>query len=117
MYKIISDLDHREIGVVVEPRFIRKSTSGSYIQTDKENALGIAYRSVAYNLNGHEDFGAPETVSLFEIDIGDVTSDILSNNQELQSIEDVLCEQDTSLNRWMNAIEDALCELDKEDKL
>ena len=70
MYKIINTKDGTEIGSTETPRFIKKKSTGCYIQTDKQNAQGVAYKGTAYNLQGRDGIGADDTVFLIEIDGG-----------------------------------------------
>ena len=117
MYRIISTADGSEIGTVERPNFIRKSSAGCYIQTDEENALGIAYRGTPYNLEDREGLGAPESVRLIECDAGELAADtsaaVSENAERITEAEDAMCEQDATVTARLDAIEDALCELDK----
>ena len=70
MYKIINTNDGTEIGSTERPRFIKKKSTGCYIQTDEQNAQGVAYDNIAYNLQGRDGIGADETVFLIEVDAG-----------------------------------------------
>ena len=70
MFKIINTKDGTEIGSTETPRFIKKKSTGCYIQTDKQNAQGVAYKGTAYNLQGRDGIGADDTVLLIEYDAG-----------------------------------------------
>ena len=74
MYKIINTKDGTEIGSTETPRFIKKKSTGCYIQTDEQNAQGVAYNNVAYNLQSRDGIDADDTVFLIEVD-GGVESD------------------------------------------
>ena len=62
MFKIINVKDGKAIGSTETPRFIKKSSAGCYIQTDEENAQGVAYENAAYNLQGRDGIGVEDTV-------------------------------------------------------
>ena len=70
MYNIIRTVDGAEIGSTENVRYIRKSASGCYIQTDEKNAEGIVHCGIAYNLEGREGLGAEGTVMLIAYDAG-----------------------------------------------
>lgn len=70
MYKIINAKDGTEIGSTENPRYIKKKDTGCYIQTDRQNAQGIAYKGTAYNLQGRDGIDADDTVILIEYDAG-----------------------------------------------
>lgn len=97
MYQIMSTDNGKVIGYTNEPRYIKVSTSGSYIQAkNSDEALGVAYLGKAYNLIDTDGVGANDTVFVSYIDEGS----LLNNIEGLMSA--------------INEIEDALCELDKE---
>lgn len=70
MFRIINTNGGTEIGSTENPRFIKKSSAGCYIQTDEGNAQGVAYKGVAYNLHGRDGIGAEDTIMLIEFDAG-----------------------------------------------
>ena len=70
MFKIINVKDGKAIGSTEMPRFIKKSSAGCYIQTDEENAQGVAYENAAYNLQGRDGIGVEDTVLLVKYDAG-----------------------------------------------
>ena len=115
MFHIINASTGNTVGYTEKPRFIKLSSAGVFIHTDEENALGIAYQSKPYNLQGREGLNVEETVMLLEIDSGDILTQAEQAAQSVATLEDALCEQDSSLEERLAAIEDALCELD-EDK-
>lgn len=69
MYRIIKT-DGTELGVTDSVNYIKLNTNGSYTTAKKDEAIGVAYRSVAYNLIGHEDIIDAETVIVSETDAG-----------------------------------------------
>ena len=96
MYKIISDGEI--VTLCDEPRYIKISpTSGCYIQTTKEEAVGLAARSMPFNLPGHteitrieiddEEKGTTKTVTapeafVMEVDGGEVSFDTKNKVEE-----------------------------------
>lgn len=113
MYRIINTDTGAEIGATETPRYIKKSRSGQNIEATKQDAMGVAYKSEAYNLVGTAGVGAEETVLLKEYDGGDNVADTVKNTDSIAELEDALCEQDAAAYNRLAAIEDALCELDK----
>lgn len=84
MYRVIKDGEI--IGATDEPRYIRIGVNGTYQQTDKENAQGLAFNSTPYNLLGLEPMDETlETVSLNEVNAGSVVYGQGENIQQLQS--------------------------------
>ena len=114
MIQIISTITGATIGYTEKPRFIKISSSGVFIQTDEENAQGIAYRSKPYNLRDREGLGVEDTVMLIVVDSGTILTQAEQTAAAVTNLEDALCEQDTSIEERLATIEDALCELDKE---
>ena len=70
MFKIINVNNGSIVGSTETPHFIKKSSSGCYIQTDEENAQGVAYENAAYNLQGRDGIGVEDTVLLVKYDAG-----------------------------------------------
>ena len=71
MFKIINTKDGSTIGSTEKLQFIKKKNStGCYVQTDEENAQGVAYLGTAYNIQGKDGVGADDTVILIEYDAG-----------------------------------------------
>ena len=69
MYKIINVATGAAIGMTTSVHYIRwKPSSGAFVPATLENAEGIAYHSVPYNLSGRAGVGAEITVILSEID-------------------------------------------------
>lgn len=114
MFRIINTATGDTVGYTEKPRFIKLSSAGVLIQTDEENAFGIAYQSKPYNLHGREGLNVEETVMLLEVDSGDILMQAEQAAQSVATLEDALCEQDSSMEERLAAIEDALCELDEE---
>lgn len=65
------------IAYVEEPRYIKQSANGSYIQTDRENAKGIALNGDVYHIIGRESLeGSDDDVTVEYVDGGVVIASI-----------------------------------------
>lgn len=79
MYKIIK-MDGTELGLTDSVQYIKVNENGSYSPAMEKDAfgvayidaVGVAYRGVVYNLDGHNEIPDAETVVITEIDAGDV---------------------------------------------
>lgn len=69
MYRIIN-IDGTELGVTDSVNYIKISENGCFTNTTAENAVGIAFNSVAYNLVGHNEIEETDTVVVSKIDGG-----------------------------------------------
>lgn len=69
MFRIIK-IDGTELGITDTVKYIKIGASGSFTPSTKEEAIGLAYNSVAYNLIGHEDIEGADTVVVSAIDGG-----------------------------------------------
>lgn len=70
MYRIIRD-DGMELGITDSILFIKIAENGCFVPSREEDAIGVAFRSVAYNLIGHNEIEGAETVVVSKIDGGD----------------------------------------------
>lgn len=70
MYKII--LNNEILALCDKPRYIKKHTNGSFIQTELTDATGVAVGGAPYTLLGHELDGTMGTVVVQEIDTGEM---------------------------------------------
>lgn len=69
MYRIIK-IDGTELGITDSVNYIRFGEGGCFTPTARENAIGVAFNSVAYNLVGHDEIEGAETVLVSEVDGG-----------------------------------------------
>lgn len=76
MYRIIKAESGAIIGATEKPRYIYRKSNGCYVETKDENAPGIAFKGVPYNIQDREGVGAEETVILVEFDGGDAVSEV-----------------------------------------
>lgn len=75
MYRIIRD-DGVELGITDSVLFITIADNGCFVPTTEENAIGVAFKSVAYNLVGHTEISGAETVLVAHSDVGDVIAEM-----------------------------------------
>lgn len=69
MYRIIK-IDGTELGITDSVNYIRFGEGGCFTPTARENAIGVAFNSVAYNMVGHEEIDGADTVVVSSIDGG-----------------------------------------------
>lgn len=69
MYRIIK-IDGTELGITDSVNYIRYGDGGCFTTATRKDAIGVAFKSVAYNLVGHEDIEGADTVVVSEIDGG-----------------------------------------------
>lgn len=69
MYRIIK-IDGTEIGVTDSVNYIKIGASGDFSSASKDDAIGVAFNSVAYNLVGHTEIADTETVVVSSVDGG-----------------------------------------------
>jgi hypothetical protein len=69
MYKI-SKQNGEVIGITESPTYIKLHPNGGFTLAGEADAIGVAYRSVPYNLIGHDDIDGAETVVVSEMDGG-----------------------------------------------
>lgn len=88
MYKIIEN--DTLIAIVDEPRYIRRTSAGVYVQTTVLEATGIAVHSTPYALAGHELSGSAGTVTVVPVETGEILftnqTDIAANTAAIDDI-------------------------------
>lgn len=113
MYKILTD-EGNVLGYVDNPRYIKRSSNGSFIESTKEDAIGLAFKSEPYPLIGVVDENPIEGVG---VDVVYVDGGEVSFNNEV-SLEDltnqVIALQELEVEKEM---EDLLSDLDGVDDL
>jgi hypothetical protein len=109
MYKIIDTETDKVIGYTNKVLYIRlKQKTGCYVSCKRENAEGVAFNSVPYNLSGHTMKEELKTVVVSEDDDGTVIVQIVADSEGRTG--DVLCDLDSDIEE----IKDALCEIDEQ---
>lgn len=69
MYRIIK-INGTELGVTDSVNYIKISENGCFTNATAEDAVGVAFNSVAYNLVGHNEIEEADTVVVSKIDGG-----------------------------------------------
>lgn len=69
MYRIIK-LDGTELGMTDSVLYIKVTESGSFTPCSIDEAIGVAFDSVPYNLVGREDIEGADTVVVSKCDGG-----------------------------------------------
>ena len=69
MYRIIK-IDGTELGVTDSVNYYKISENGCFTNATAEDAVGVAFNSVAYNLVGHNEIEEADTVVVSKIDGG-----------------------------------------------
>lgn len=79
MYRIIK-IDGTELGITDSANYIKIGASGDFTTATAEEAIGVAFGSVPYNLIGHSEIAGADTVIVSAIDggaqVGSLTSAI-----------------------------------------
>lgn len=81
MYRIIKVSDGTEIGVTDTIEFIRYGNSGCFVPATQDEAIGVAYNCVTYNLVGFEEIDGADTVVVSKIDAGEVMKEMASYSE------------------------------------
>lgn len=108
MYQI-TDTESGLLGYADEPRYIKiKPSSGAYVPTTKEEAEGVAFLGMPYNLDNKPPMREGlRTVIVSEKDSGEI---LLGEIEDVEAeTGDALCELDAGLED----VKDALCEIDE----
>lgn len=69
MFRIIK-IDGTELGITDSVNYIKISEDGCFANATSQDAIGVAFNSIAYNLIGHTDIDGAETVIVSAIDGG-----------------------------------------------
>ena len=88
MYRIITT-EGTELGITDSVLFIKVSAEGAYVEATEDEAVGIAFESTPYNLNGHTEIAGAKTVIL-------VKTTFAQNMDYLAMMSDVNLETETN---------------------
>lgn len=77
MYRVIK-IDGTKLGITDSVNYIKIGASGDFTFAPKEEAVGVAFNSVAYNLVGHSEIEGADTVVVSAIDGGAEVNSIAS---------------------------------------
>lgn len=102
MFRVIKT-DGTELGVTDAVYYIKIGASGCFTPTVKEDAIGVAYNSIAYNLAGHTEIANADTVVVSAIDSG-ILIDAL-NTQHIET-EQMLTDLDIANIEAQQAVTD-----------
>lgn len=69
MFRIIKT-DGTELGITDSVNYIKIGEGGCFTNATSSNAIGVAFRSEAYNLFGHNEIEGKDTVIVSEFDGG-----------------------------------------------
>lgn len=69
MFRIIK-IDGTELGITDSVNYIKISEDGCFANATSQDAIGVAFNSIAYNLIGHTDIDGAETIIVSAIDGG-----------------------------------------------
>ncbi len=108
MYRMIKT-DGTAVGSTDAVRYIKISSSGCFVESGKENAVGIAYKGTAYNLFGHDEISGADQVLILEQDSAQIVTD---HDERLTVAENAALDLDMAYDSRVADVEDALCDLD-----
>lgn len=69
MFRIIK-IDGTELGITDSINYIKIGEGSCFTNATSSDAIGVAFRSVAYNLFGHNEIEGADTVIVSEFDSG-----------------------------------------------
>lgn len=84
MYRIIK-IDGTTLGTTDSINYIRVAKNGCLVLCRQEEAIGVAFESVAYNLPGHGEIPGAETVTVQEFDGGKAIAEMESEIKRLEN--------------------------------
>ncbi len=82
MYKI-TKIDGTDVGYTDSVIYIKIASNGCFIQTDNQNAIGVAYAGTPYNLFGHNEIPGVDEVMVVEQDGGQKIGTVELMNADL----------------------------------
>ena len=82
MYKI-TKTDGADIGYTDSVIYIKIASNGCFIQTNKDDAIGVAYAGTPYNLFGHNEIPGVDEVMVVEQDGGQKIGTVELMNADL----------------------------------
>ena len=85
MYRIINT-NGLTIGMTDSVNYIKFGNSGCYTIASEAEAIGVAYKSVPYNLIGHNEIEGADTVVVIKEDVGFYIMEMLKNKANIDYI-------------------------------
>lgn len=119
MYEIISE--GHIIALVEKPRFVKvNEDSGAYVETQHDDAIGIAVNGTVYNIDGRNDIPDMPQVVVKECSASEyifshgakITENEKKTGSAFIEVESAVCELDAMTNNRLDEVEAALCEID-----
>lgn len=89
MYRITRTADGESLGLTEAPIYIKQSENGCFVLCPEPEASGIAFEGACYRLMGRqvpESMETLETVTLVEVDSGQLFADSEQNSADIDSI-------------------------------
>lgn len=92
MYSLVKD--GQEIGIVDKPTYIRMQENGAYGLCDRADAQGVVYDNTPYHVWGMPELAGENVASvmLVERDSGKSVFDLIQQNADLKSQNEMLTE-------------------------
>ena len=94
----------KQLGYADKILYIKISKSGCFVPAAKEDAVGVAFDSNPYNLEGHSEIADAETVLVREVDGGSVIKAAEEENRMLRA-------QLTAATDRQDFLEDCIAEM------
>lgn len=85
MYRIIK-IDGTELGITDSVNYIKICESGSFTTATEQNAIGVAFQNIAYNLLGHDEIADAETIIVSKTDAGEIIKELASYTEMAAAI-------------------------------
>ncbi len=89
MYRVITT-DGAELGITDSVLFIKRSSEGTFIETDEADAVGIAFNGEPYNLPGHTEIQNAKTAVLVKTTLAQILLEQSTAANKLQANMDYL---------------------------
>lgn len=89
MYRIITT-EGTELGITDSVLFIKVSAEGAYVEATEDEAVGIAFESTPYNLNGHTEIAGAKTVILVKTTFAQIMKEQAAAVEKFQANMDYL---------------------------
>lgn len=77
MFRIIK-IDGTELGITDAVNYIKIGVNGCFVSATIEDAIGIAFNGVVYNLAGYVEIDDADTVVVSRVDTGTVIGELAS---------------------------------------
>lgn len=84
MYRITKE-DGSYIGITESVRYIKIGSNGCFVQTDKNHAIGVAFKNTPYNLSGYNNIAGADSVIISEVDVGSLIEELIAENESLRA--------------------------------